>query len=527
VGETFAAWPLQHFVDACFCLRYHESVAAIRSLGWNPMIRRALLFLVLLACPAWADDPPPREFKKPVLIRVEGVIDSWLEHYVLRKLTRAKQVGCDLLILEIDSPGGGLNETLKLCEEITGLSGVHTVAYIPHQALSGAALLSLACDDIVMGEYAQIGDCGPIFMDEDFMFRHAPEKIASHLISEVRALCERKKHPPALGEAMVDRNVKVERLKLPDGSEQFLTDRELPARPEAAGWQKLETLPESGGNRFFEVAGRRAVDLRLASATVERRDDLFQRYGLKDKPLVLASDSVDTTAYILNMWLVTALLLIIGLVGIAYELSAPGVCIGGLTAALCFALFFWSRFLGGTSGWLEVVLFASGIAFLAMEVFVIPGFGITGITGLALMIAGIVLASQNFTLPTTNSELARMTAGTLTTSLSGIGCLVVCALMVRHMHSIPVLNRLMLKPPSVEPAQPALVDKDGKPLPPPEPVLSIGDWGVATTMLRPGGKARFGDYQFDVVADGAFIQPGIQVRVIEQQGTRIVVEAAT
>jgi membrane-bound serine protease (ClpP class) len=71
------------------------------------------------------------------------------------------------------------------------------------------------------------------------------------------------------------------------------------------------------------------------------------------------------------------------------------------------------------------------------------------------------------------------------------------------------------------------VDKDGKPLPPPEPVLSIGDWGVATTMLRPGGKARFGDYQFDVVADGAFIQPGIQVRVIEQQGTRIVVEAAT
>jgi membrane-bound serine protease (ClpP class) len=523
-----ASWPpAEHFVDARFELRYHESVVAIPLLGCKPMIRRALLLLLLLAAPALAEDAPPREFKQPVLIRVEGVIDSWLEHYVLRKLTRARQVGCDLLVLEIDSPGGGLTETLNLCDKLTELSGVHTVAYIPREALSGAAILSLACDEIVMGEHAQIGDCGPIFMDEDFMFRHAPEKIRSHLISEVRVLSERKKHPAALAEAMVDLNVKVERMKLPDGSEQLLTDRELANRPEAAGWEKLETLPESGGGRFFEVTGRRAMELRLASATVEKRDDLFQRYGLKDPPLVLESDVVDTTAYILNMWLVTGLLLIIGLVGIAYELSAPGVGIGALTAALCFAMFFWSRFLGGTAGWLEVVLFASGIAFLAMEIFVIPGFGITGITGLALMIVGIVLASQSFTLPTTNSELARMAAALLTTTLSGVGCAAVCALMVQHMHSIPVLNRLMLKPPVEESAPPPLVDKDGKPLPPPQPVLSIGDWGVASTMLRPGGKARFGEQLFDVVADGAFIQPGIQVRVTELQGTRIVVEVAS
>jgi len=160
-------------------------------------------------------------------------------------------------------------------------------------------------------------------------------------------------------------------------------------------------------------------------------------------------------------------------------------------------------------------------------VFVIPGFGITGVTGLALMVAGIVLASQSFTLPTTNSELARMSAGMITTTVSAIGCGVVCALMVRHMQSIPVLNRLMLKPPVVETEMPQLVDKEGKPLPPPDQPLSVGDWGVACTMLRPGGKAQFGDHLFDVVADGAFIQPGIQVRVTELQGTRIVVEAAS
>ena len=52
--------------------------------------------------------------------------------------------------------------------------------------------------------------------------------------------------------------------------------------------------------------------------------------------------------------------------------------VGGLIALLCFALFFWSRFLGGTAGWLEVVLFVSGMTFLLAEIFVIPGTGIAG-----------------------------------------------------------------------------------------------------------------------------------------------------
>lgn len=492
------------------------------------MIRSALFLLVLLATAAtFAQDAPPRDFQQPVLIRVDGVIDSWLEHYVLRKLARAKQLGCDLLILEIDSPGGGLTETLNLCDEITGLSGVHTVAYIPREALSGAAILSLACDEIVMAEHAQIGDCGPIFLAEDFMFRHAPEKIRSHLISQVRVLSEKNNHPPALAEAMVDYNVKVERLRLPDGSEQLLTDREFAARPEAAAWQKLETLPESGGGRFLEVIGRRAVELNLASATLESREALYQRYGLEQPPLALQPDVVDKASYVLNTWLVTGLLIFIGLVGIAYELSVPGVGIGGVTAGLCFALFFWSRFLGGTAGWLEVVLFASGIVFLAVELFVIPGFGITGVAGIGLMLTGIVLASQDFTLPTTNAELARTTTAVGTTLLSSLGGAVVFALMVRHMQAIPVLNRLMLKPPSGEVETPPIVDKEGKPLPPRAPILGIGDVGVASTMLRPGGKAQFGDSVFDVVADGVFIQPGIMVKVTEMQGTRIVVEATS
>lgn len=502
---------------------------------------RIVLFaavLLSLGCFARAQEEAEKPaYQQPVLIRVQGVIGPRLEHYLLRKLQRAKASGCDLLIVEIDSPGGGLEETLKLCDELISLQGVHTVAYIPREALSGAALLALACDDIIMSDMARIGDCGPIYMAEDFLFRHAPEKIRSDLVAQVRAICQQKGHPEALAEAMVDHNVKVERVRSPEGGakgdgvdgnkEQFLTDRELASRPELAQWAKLETLPESGGGRFLELLGKRAKELGLATANLDTREKVYEHYGLTQPPLILKPNTVDITVFVLNHWLVTGLILLVGLVALMYEFSAPGVGIGGLTAGLCFALFFWARFLGGTSGWLEVLLFGAGIVFLAVELFVLPGFGITGVTGILLMLASIVLASQEFALPTTNSELTTMTTSTLTALLAGSVGFVVCALTLRHMEAIPVLNRLMLKPPVVDTSGVEAKTEHGKPWPAePAVPIAVGDWGVAATPLRPGGKAQFGDHVIDVVSEGAFLQAGVQLRIVEMQGTRIIVEPA-
>ena len=68
-------------------------------------------------------------------------------------------------------------------------------------------------------------------------------------------------------------------------------------------------------------------------------------------------------------------------------------------AAVCFLLFFWSRYLGGTAGWLEVMLFVAGASCVLLEVFVIPGFGIFGLGGGALILASLILASQTFVVP--------------------------------------------------------------------------------------------------------------------------------
>ena len=114
---------------------------------------------------------------------------------------------------------------------------------------------------------------------------------------------------------------------------------------------------------------------------------------------------IDTLVYLLNTGVVTFLLIVIGLIALTVELGAPGIGIGGLTSLLCFSLFFWSRFLGGTSGWLEVTLFVVGLIFIGAELFVIPGFGVAGVGGIALVLGSLVMASRRFLIPENSEQL--------------------------------------------------------------------------------------------------------------------------
>ena len=207
--------------------------------------------ILSLAC-GWhaRAEPAAPAYRRPVLIRVEGAIGPWLEHYLYRKIERAQAAGCDLLIFEIDSPGGGVHETLSMCDAITALSGIHTVAFVPREALSGGAILSLACDEIIVGETARIGDAGMIEHIHDMGFRHAEEKVRSHLVARVRALAEEQSHPPALAEAMVDKTVKVLRVRLPDGR------RATAHRSRTGGTTRSRRLGEA---RNAARIGRRAL----------------------------------------------------------------------------------------------------------------------------------------------------------------------------------------------------------------------------------------------------------------------------
>ena len=422
-----------------------------------------------------------------------------------------------MIILEIDSPGGGLNESIEIAEHMQQLDWAHTVAYIPHAAISGAAIVSLGCDEILMAPFARIGDAGAIYLGEKSLFHLAPQKMVSFLAPTLRSLAEAKHRPPALAEAMSDKDLKVYHVRnLKTGQETYISQRDLDAQP--GEWKKLGAVAASGDNRFLALTGQGAAEVGLANALIGNREELQKRFGLSELH-VIEPTGVDIAVEYLNWWLITGLLLVAGLTGLYMEAMAPGHGVGGLVAGACFLLLFWSHFLGGTAGWLEVLLFILGLTCIAVEIFLLPGTVVPGLTGAALILVSLVMAIQGFLIPETTRDLHTL-AGTMAMVVISCGIFVtVAVVLTRRMDSLPLLNRLMLAPPDAEPATEKTSAAKG------DPSLVVGDMGLAHTPLRPGGKGRFGERTTDVLASGDFLDRGTPIRVVRVTGNQVLVEA--
>jgi membrane-bound ClpP family serine protease len=204
------------------------------------------------------------------------------------------------------------------------------------------------------------------------------------------------------------------------------------------------------------------------------------------------------------------LLLLIGGAGLYIELKTPGVGLGGFVSMVAFIVYFWSQHLQGTSGWLEVMLFLAGLFCVAAEIFVLPGVGVLGLGGGLLVIASLVLASQSFVLPANDYQIRRM-EWSLVGVLGATAGVATIGFLLRHwLPATPVLRDVLLVPP-VEAVEPAGEDLDAL----------LGVDGTTTSRLAPAGKARIAGIVRDVTSDGALIEPGVAVRVIDCRGGRL------
>src|SRR5439155_22535958 len=124
-------------------------------------------------------------------------------------------------------------------------------------------------------------------------------------------------------------------------------------------------------------------------------------YGLRGKTIRVDGPTwVDSLVTILTDPFVSWLLLFVGLFMLVLELKLPGIGLPAITSALAFLLFFWSHYLSGTADQLEIILFLVGMVCLALELFVFPGYGVFGMSGVLLILTSIVMASHTFVWPT-------------------------------------------------------------------------------------------------------------------------------
>ena len=333
--------------------------------------------------------------------------------------------------------------------------------------------------------------------------------------SVIRNLLPQKGRSWSITVAMIDPNLTVYRASRL-GDVEYFCDAELAEQFEPAKWERGE--PITTAHKPLQLDGLKAEEYQVANRVVESFAQFRQFYGLENDPTLIEPGWADLLIQALASPGMAVLLLLIGGAALYIELQAPGIGIGGFAAAVCFLLFFWSRYLGGTAGWLEVTLFLAGVACVLLEIFVIPSFGICGLGGGAMVLASIVLASQTFVWPHNDYQYDRFLTSLLTILAAAAGLILGAILFRKWLPRSRFLSHLTLEPPAGDEAatirrREALVDFHAL----------LGTRGTTTTQLTPGGKARFGDLLVDVMADGEVIAPGATVEVIEVQGSRVLV----
>ena len=213
--------------------------------------------------------------------------------------------------------------------------------------------------------------------------------------------------------------------------------------------------------------------------------------------------------------MVTSILLAVAMFGLIAEVRTPGWGLGGTLALVALGLFFGSHLVIRLAEWEELMLFAVGFGLLLVEVFFIPGFGVVGLLGVAIMLASVVTTQLGDFQLWSVDEIAGI-VGRLAASM--IGAIIFSLIFLRTLPRFAAFNRLVLS--SQTSASDGYVSASTE-----EDAYRIGEQGIALSYLRPTGVGMFAGRRLDVIADGEFIPAQTQIEIIEARGSRVVVKA--
>jgi membrane-bound serine protease (ClpP class) len=409
---------------------------------------------------------------------VEGIIDLGLAPFVQRVLDEAAAAGAALVILEINTFGGRVDAAVLIRDALLNAK-VKTAAFINKRAISAGALISLAAEQIAIGDGGTIGAATPVQIGQSGAPEATSEKTVSYVRKEFRATAEARKRPPLIAEAMVDADIEI------------------------------EGLIEKG--KLLTLTTDEALEHKIADFRANSIESVLKQLNLEGAEITrLAPNWAEEFVRFLTHPVVSSLLMTIGMLGIIIEIRTPGFGLPGALGIASLALFFWGNWLVQLAGWEELLLFISGLVLLVLEIFVIPGFGIAGVLGIGAVLAGLSLSLVG---GGATWEFFLRALGRVVFAL--LFAVAVSLLLLKYLPRLPFGRRLILDT--------GLAADAGYASAPDEERLLLGRSGTTVTPLRPAGIADVDGRRIDVVSDGEFIDSGIPITVSRVDGNRIVV----
>ena len=439
-----------------------------------------LTFLIgysLLSLPAAS-----QEKKKILHLKVLDNIDPRTNRYTELGIERAKEWDADLIILELDTYGGALNDADDIRTRILDLT-IPIYSFINKDAASAGALISIACDSIYMASASSIGAATVVGGDG----AAAPDKYQSYMRSIMRSTAEAKGRNPKMAEAMVDEEI------------------------------DLDSIATEG--KVLTLSTSEALKWGFCEAQMESVEEILDRVGINEYEIEVfeLGGSEQIISFFMNPF-ISGILIMVIIGGIYFELQTPGVGfpIGAAIIALIFYL--TPYYLNGLAENWEIAMFFLGLVLIALEVFVLPGFGIAGVIGTACTFGALLLVMLdndffNFDLVNTG-EIFKASATTLGAMLGTVILMFVAGVRLTNSS---VFNRVALQE-TQETDQGYTSTFYSSDL--------LGQEGTAFTILRPSGKIQIGGDVYDAFTRGDYISKDEKVIVISTEGTSLKVKKA-
>jgi membrane-bound serine protease (ClpP class) len=459
-----------------------------------------LCSLAFLAPPTPANSTPtaPAPNAPVYVIPIRGQIEGALLYVIRRGIAEAEQKNAAAIVLVMNTPGGTLGAASDIVRSIQAAK-LPVFTFVEKDAFSAGAIIALSTKAIYMAPGSVIGDALPIMMSPIGGVQEMPasleEKAVSAVSALVRSAAQEAGHDPELAEKMVRRENEFkigDKVVCPAGRLLTLTADEA-------------SQPGKDGKSL------------LSAGTAADVPAVLESLGLAGRPIV--EMQITSTEKIARLIAAAApILMMLGFLGIYIEIKTPGFGLPGILGAACLALFFWGHHIAGLAGMEDLLIFIVGIALILVEIFLIPGFGFTGIFGLALVFVSLVGAMVRIVpggswLPVWGD--LQIPIFKTVAALVGTGA--IALILGRFLPRSQLFGRITLA---------AANSAAGGYTAAPDTTSWIGKTGATLTQLHPAGAARIDGQRLDVVTSGEFIDTGVIVKIVEAHGSRIVVQKA-
>ena len=421
------------------------------------------LLLALLSTSSAAVQTPRAVWTIPIDTQITAATVQLVE----ARLARAADEQPLAVVFEIDTPGGAVVAAEEISNAILN-APVPTIA-VANQALSAGALIAMSAEQLAILPGGTIGAATAI---NGLTGETASEKINSVWRGQFRAVAEARGRNARVAEGMVSARVEIPGLST---SEELVT-----------------------------LTAAQAVEYNIADLQADSLRDALAQLGYGDVTLqTLTPTPWERFTGALSNPLVAAILLAVGVIGIVVEIFTPGFALPGTVGVVALLLFFAGSFAANPPGLLDVGLLLSGAVLIALELFLIPGFGLFGVAGFALLAWGVARIFQGDTL----------TMLGYTTIIGGLLLGLAFWLLPNSRLARPLtLSARLGHNPDDAPPQPSQTPRD-----------LLGETGVALTDLRPAGTAHIALRRVDVTSEGGYVAKGSDVTVVRVEGNRVTV----